>query len=175
MQGVCRKRSRTGQQLVQPRVPHLRQEESWDCGLACALMVLHSRWYRSGLDLPSLKDMVEGAQRSIWTVDLLYLLTSAGVRATMFTTTLGVDPAYEGKGFYQSSFSRDRKRVTQLFHPRTQAECGVRIQKVRTAGSFGAGTAPARPVAGTHSAAWRPIGPFTPHRATLLRVRAAPP
>lgn len=137
MQGVCRKRGRTGQQAVQPRVPHIRQEESWDCGLACALMVLRSRWYQSGLDLPSLKDMVEDANRSIWTVDLLYLLTSAGVRASMFTTTLGVDPAYEDKNFYQQSFCRDRKRVTQLFHPRTQAECGVRIQKVRTAGSFG--------------------------------------
>lgn len=147
MQGVCRKRGRAKTRAADPNVPHTQQEAAWDCGIACVLMVLRSKWFLREADLEGLKGMVAEANQSIWTVDLLYLLRRNGVKASFFTVTLGVDPTYAGKGFYNASFDRDRARVSKLFSPRTQAKFGVRIRKVGAAifaSSFGAPGARAR-------------------------------
>mmetsp|Transcript_34511 Transcript_34511/g.48165 ORF Transcript_34511/g.48165 Transcript_34511/m.48165 type:complete len:135 (-) Transcript_34511:609-1013(-) len=59
------------------------QEEDWDCGLACALMVLRALQYSmssiqggSGRRaLPSMKELRERCEtQSIWTIDLAHLL-----------------------------------------------------------------------------------------------------
>ena len=51
----------------------------------------------------------------IWTIDLAYLLCSAGVRGVrMMSAQLGVDPAHGLKPFYDH-FSEDQRRVERVF------------------------------------------------------------
>ena len=77
-------------------VPHCQQQDNWDCGLACLVMALHP------LEL-SIRDLEaacaeQGVERSIWTIDLCYLLHRYGTRLTFTTVTLGVDPSYGQEG-----------------------------------------------------------------------------
>ena len=52
-------------------VPHVHQLASWDCGLACVLMVLRA----SGFTTCTIQDLADiCSTNSIWTVDLAYLL-----------------------------------------------------------------------------------------------------
>ena len=63
-------------------VPHVEQQEDWDCGLACVGMVLSAL----GLPLeattqPRLRMRLSSSE--VWTIDLAYLLSDFGVDAVL--------------------------------------------------------------------------------------------
>ena len=95
-------------------VPHVRQSFSWDCGLACAEMVLRALGVPpADCSLPSLQKHLPAS--SIWTIDLAHLLHRFGVRFRFLTLTIGVDPSYKDQPFYQHTLDDDSKRVNDLF------------------------------------------------------------
>ncbi|XP_014597531.2 protein GUCD1 isoform X3 [Equus przewalskii] len=65
--------------------------------------------------------------RSIWTIDLAYLMRHFGVRHRFCTQTLGVDKGYKNQSFYRKHFDTEETRVNQLF---AQAKaCKVLVEK----------------------------------------------
>uniref|UniRef100_A0A8C2S8Z6 Guanylyl cyclase domain containing 1 n=1 Tax=Capra hircus TaxID=9925 RepID=A0A8C2S8Z6_CAPHI len=65
--------------------------------------------------------------RSIWTIDLAYLMRRFGVRHRFCTQTLGVDKGYKNQSFYRKHFDTEETRVNQLF---AQAKtCKVLVEK----------------------------------------------
>ena len=89
-----------------------KQRESWDCGLACAQMVLGVL----GDTNPSARVL---AQRvggsSVWSIDLAYVLREYGVELQYCTTALTVDESeYSTSAFYAPSLATDAQRVNRL-------------------------------------------------------------
>lgn len=117
-------------------VPHVRQAFTWDCGLACAFMVLRAaRAAGPETSLASLRRAV--ATRSVWTIDVAHVLAAAGVPVTLTTTMPGANPAYEGEAFYSPTLADDAARVSALFAAAPAA--GVAVQRRRVAsGELGA-------------------------------------
>lgn len=112
-------------------VPHLMQQEEWDCGLACAKMILQYCGIQGESD-----DRVNtacqqiGIKEAVWTIDLAHLMTLFGVKHDFYTVTFGVDPSYNTVGFYTSerfSFSEEQMRINELF--KTAAEKGISAAK----------------------------------------------
>mmetsp|Transcript_20180 Transcript_20180/g.29953 ORF Transcript_20180/g.29953 Transcript_20180/m.29953 type:complete len:281 (-) Transcript_20180:273-1115(-) len=112
-----------------PEYFHIQQTESWDCGIACLLMVL--RWLRDNLSSPEKKSFDEQADRvwalktvnteSIWSIDLVHVLQQ--IRKTkklkfsyLFASrALEVDLHHQHLSYYEESFLDDQIRVTRLF------------------------------------------------------------
>ncbi|XXQ31131.1 Guanylyl cyclase [Plasmodiophora brassicae] len=93
-------------------VEHFPQRETWDCGVACCVMV--SRL----LGLPySYSDWkLQCLTHCIWTVDMLLALHRCGIAATMHTTCPGVNPQHATQGFYaDESFDSESQRVRAAF------------------------------------------------------------
>ena len=107
-----------------------RQQEHWDCGLACAQMVLGTL----GEAKPSGQALFQRlASPSVWTIDLAYLLADLGVACEYLTATAVMDAtAYQGNAFYTSSLDDDSQRVSCLF--RAAADEGVRVS-IKTLGA----------------------------------------
>ncbi|KAI7739743.1 hypothetical protein M8C21_000509 [Ambrosia artemisiifolia] len=104
-------------------VPHIKQLRSWDCGLACVLMVLRTL----GLDHYDLQDLEEICRTtSIWTVDLAYLLQKLSIRFSFFTVTLGANPDFSMEKFYKEQLANDICRVDMLFQ--RAVEEGIKIE-----------------------------------------------
>ncbi|KAM0013163.1 putative guanylate cyclase [Helianthus debilis subsp. tardiflorus] len=104
-------------------VPHIKQLRSWDCGLACVLMVLRTL----GLDQYDLQDLEEICRTtSIWTVDLAYLLQKLSIRFSFFTVTLGANPDFSMEKFYKQ-LANDICRVDMLFQ--RSVEEGIKIEQ----------------------------------------------
>lgn len=104
-------------------VPHINQQYSWDCGLACVLMVLRAL----GINSCNLQALAELCRTmSIWTVDLAYLLHKFPVNFSFFTVTVGANPSYSIETFYQEQLPNDLVRVDMLF--RKALEAGIIIQ-----------------------------------------------
>ncbi|XP_062001453.1 guanylyl cyclase 1 isoform X2 [Rosa rugosa] len=79
-------------------VPHINQLYSWDCGLACVLMVFRT----VGVDSCDIQTLAElCCTNSIWTVDLAYLLQKFSVSFSYYTVTFGANPNYSGETFYK--------------------------------------------------------------------------
>ncbi|XP_052198199.1 guanylyl cyclase 1 isoform X2 [Diospyros lotus] len=79
-------------------VPLISQQHSWDCGLACVLMVLRTL----GILNCNMQDLEElCCTTSIWTVDLAYLLQKFSVSFSYFTVTLGANPNFSVETFYK--------------------------------------------------------------------------
>jgi hypothetical protein len=125
-----------------PDVPHVRQTHNWDCGLACALMVLKALVNQADADpsqarlprahaarradLPTLRRMVK--TQSVWTVDLAHLLASFELcDVAFYTVTLGANPAFSTETFYRDSIEDDASRVRALFE--NAADAGVLVEK----------------------------------------------
>ena len=125
-----------------PDVPHVRQTHNWDCGLACALMVLKALVNKADADpsqarlprahaarradLPTLRRMVRTT--SVWTIDLAHLLASFELcDVAFYTVTLGANPAFSTETFYRDSIEDDASRVRALFE--NAAENGVLVEK----------------------------------------------
>ncbi|XP_073419865.1 protein GUCD1 isoform X3 [Dendrobates tinctorius] len=125
---------------VQLKVPLIQQSYHWDCGLACARMVLQtSLFHTSGhvqsfryLNLLNEEEFQSAMQelqltKSIWTIDLAYLMHHFGVQHQFCTQTLGVDKGYKNQSFYRKHFDAEENRVNQLF---AQAKAhGVNVEK----------------------------------------------
>ncbi|XP_019520989.1 PREDICTED: protein GUCD1 isoform X3 [Hipposideros armiger] len=100
--------------FVQLPVPSIQQLYHWDCGLACSRMVLR---YLGQLDDGEFESALQELRltRSIWTIDLAYLMRHFGVRHRFCTQTLGVDKGYKNQSFYRKHFDTEETRVNQLF------------------------------------------------------------
>ncbi|XP_037014624.1 protein GUCD1 isoform X2 [Artibeus jamaicensis] len=112
--------------FVQLPVPVIQQLYHWDCGLACSRMVLR---YLGQLDDGEFESALQELRltRSIWTIDLAYLMRHFGVRHRFCTQTLGVDKGYKNQSFYRKHFDTEETRVNQLF---AQAKaCKVLVEK----------------------------------------------
>ncbi|XP_029777615.1 protein GUCD1 isoform X2 [Suricata suricatta] len=112
--------------FVQLPVPIIQQLYHWDCGLACSKMVLR---YLGQLDDNEFESALQELRltRSIWTIDLAYLMRHFGVRHRFCTQTLGVDKGYKNQSFYRKHFDTEETRVNQLF---AQAKaCKVLVEK----------------------------------------------
>jgi hypothetical protein len=124
------------------RLDHCRQFESWDCGVACLLIIL--RWLRSNNDSTTISSIVypddstllrhETEERdailkrigatSIWTAELVLELhkfiilpnKNAAAGDYLFCSkTLQVEMEHRDVGYYQSEFGTDQARVTGVF------------------------------------------------------------
>ncbi|KAK9158924.1 hypothetical protein Scep_005498 [Stephania cephalantha] len=104
-------------------VPHIGQLYSWDCGLACVSMVLSTL----GIDHHDIHVLADICNtKSIWTVDLAYLLQKFSVRFAFFTITLGANPNFSMETFYKEQLPSDVVRVDKLFQKAVEA--GINIQ-----------------------------------------------
>ncbi|KAL5203364.1 hypothetical protein ABZP36_014316 [Zizania latifolia] len=104
-------------------VPHVQQAFTWDCGLACVLMVLRTL----GIDCCGIADLEKlCSTTSIWTVDLAYLLNKFSVCFSFFIVTLGANPQYSVETFYREQLQEDIDRGDQLFGKALEA--GISIQ-----------------------------------------------
>lgn len=104
-------------------VPLVNQLSNWDCGLACVLMVLQTIGINN-CSLHALEKLC--GTRSIWTVDLAYLLQSFSVIFSYFTVTLGANPNFSVESFYKDQLPNDLVRVDMLFQ--RAFEAGIRIE-----------------------------------------------
>ncbi|XP_058512481.1 protein GUCD1 isoform X2 [Ochotona princeps] len=89
--------------FVQLPVPIIQQLYHWDCGLACSKMVLR---YLGQLDDGEFESALQELRltRSIWTIDLAYLMRHFGVRHRFCTQTLGVDKGYKNQRCEHSGY-----------------------------------------------------------------------
>ncbi|PIN14450.1 Guanylate cyclase [Handroanthus impetiginosus] len=104
-------------------VPHINQQHTWDCGLACVLMVLKAL----GVYECNSQELVELCHTtSIWTVDLAYLLQKFSVSFTYCTVTLGANPDFSVETYYKDQLPKDLVRVNMLFQEAREA--GIHIE-----------------------------------------------
>ncbi|KAL8462882.1 hypothetical protein ACS0TY_032955 [Phlomoides rotata] len=104
-------------------VPHINQQHTWDCGLACVLMTLRTL----GLYGCNIQELVElCSTTSVWTVDLAYLLQKFSVSFTYCTVTLGANPDFSVETFYKDQLPTDLVRVNLLFQEAREA--GIHIE-----------------------------------------------
>ncbi|XP_043851374.1 protein GUCD1 isoform X3 [Dromiciops gliroides] len=113
--------------FVQLKVPIVQQLYHWDCGLACSRMVL--RYLKLLEDDAAFEQALQELQltRSIWTIDLAYLMRHFGARHRFCTRTLGVDKGYRNQSFYRRHFDAEESRVNQLFE--RASACKVLVEK----------------------------------------------
>ncbi|GAV56824.1 Guanylate_cyc_2 domain-containing protein [Cephalotus follicularis] len=109
------------------QVPHINQLFSWDCGLACVLMVLRTIGI-GNCNIQGLADLC--CSTSIWTVDLAYLLQKFSVRFSYFTVTFGVNPNYSVETFYKEQLPADLVRVDMLFQKALGAGIDIQCRSV---------------------------------------------
>ncbi|KAK3028599.1 hypothetical protein RJ639_039942, partial [Escallonia herrerae] len=104
-------------------VPHVSQLHSWDCGLACVLMVLKTL----GTSYCTIQELGQlCSTTSIWTVDLAYLLQKYSISFSYFTVTLGANPNFSVETFYKEQLPNDLERVDLLF--KKALEAGINIE-----------------------------------------------
>ncbi|XP_062506794.1 protein GUCD1-like [Corticium candelabrum] len=99
-------------------VPHVRQRESWDCGLACTWMALRALQGLENMEAAQTFQQTcdqQGFGKSVWTIDLAHLLAQYGVLHQFFTETLGVDPSYADQPYYKTEFESATCRINSLF------------------------------------------------------------
>uniref|UniRef100_A0A383VMI5 Guanylyl cyclase n=1 Tax=Tetradesmus obliquus TaxID=3088 RepID=A0A383VMI5_TETOB len=125
--------------FIHPAVQHVSQQYSWDCGLACVLMVLRALGCTS-CDMHQLRRLSQTT--SVWTVDLAHLLARFGAAVTFCTITIGINGDYANEWFYMEHLEDDEKRVQQLFSQAAQLgirlqECSVPLQELVTAVASG--------------------------------------
>jgi len=128
----CRSREPSRGPSVKQEVTltNVRQEHTWDCGVAVVASVLTVARQR----LASLRTVLPllpcGAveSKSVWTIDLLYALHAGGMpHCALATTTDGVNPDHASLEFYQEVFDADEKRVSALM---SRAEAaGIIVRK----------------------------------------------
>ena len=112
------------------------QVEHWDCGLACALMLVRSAAAQNARARTALRQTIDLATmtracgtKSVWTIDLAFALSAFGAEASvMFTSFLGVNLEYVTTSFYRDEILRDVKRVEGLFRAASRGEGGVDVR-----------------------------------------------
>ena len=106
-------------------VVHTRQVGSWDCGLACANMVLRA----FAVPAADSADLYNCKTRSIWTVDLAHMLAAHDLHVCLCTRFVGANPGYSNECFYRTHMSADRVRVERLF--RKAEDAGIVVRQTR--------------------------------------------
>ncbi|ESO97322.1 hypothetical protein LOTGIDRAFT_203742 [Lottia gigantea] len=110
-------------------VPHIKQIYTWDCGLACASMILKY------LNIPftsndiyniQVKDLLRCGE-NVWTIDLAYLMKHYGVSHQLYTITLGANQQFAQSSYYLSNFTKDEDRINNMFEK--AGENGVKVEK----------------------------------------------
>eukprot|EP01024_Parvocaulis_polyphysoides_P062426 TRINITY_DN7135_c0_g1_i2.p1 TRINITY_DN7135_c0_g1~~TRINITY_DN7135_c0_g1_i2.p1 ORF type:complete len:292 (+),score=25.67 TRINITY_DN7135_c0_g1_i2:412-1287(+) len=94
-------------------VPHVKQLFSWDCGVACTLMVLKALNLDNGIGIIQLQQMFN--THSIWTIDIAHMLRRYAVEVTFYTVTIGANPDFANEKYYMLHMSEDTQRVERLF------------------------------------------------------------
>ncbi|KAK4436580.1 Guanylyl cyclase 1 [Sesamum alatum] len=108
-------------------VPHINQQHTWDCGLACVLMILRALDVYD-CNIQELEELCRTT--SIWTVDLAYLLQKFSVRFTYCTVTLGANPDFSVETFYKDQLPNDLVRVNMLFQEAREAGIDIECRSV---------------------------------------------
>ena len=68
--------------------------------------------------------------KSVWTIDLAYVLRAFGVVSVMFTSFLGVNLQYATASFYREEILRDVRRVERLFASASERGVDVRLGRM---------------------------------------------
>lgn len=109
-------------------VPHVKQERTWDCGLACVLMVLKT----IGIHHYDIEDLEAFCRtKSIWTVDLAYLLQKLSISFSYITVTLGANPNFSLETFYEKQLNDDIVRVNMLFQRSQEAGIDIECRSIK--------------------------------------------
>jgi len=108
-------------------VPHVQQAFTWDCGLACVLMVLRTLGVDCCDGIAHLEKLC--STTSVWTVDLAYLLHKFSVVFSFFTVTIGANPQYSAETFYREQLQEDIDRVDELFGKAFDAGISIQIHQ----------------------------------------------
>ena len=113
---------------LQIELPHVRQKTEWDCGLACALMVLQ-KLLGNKFDNAEYEEICAGKNfgTSVWTIDIASIFTDYKADYVFCTKTLGVDPSYGQNSFYERTFNFDETRVNRLFT--LAPSLGLKVEK----------------------------------------------
>lgn len=106
---------------------HHKQRHGWDCGISSVLMVLPNDLRQQLLKNLHHVCKDEGFNKSIWTIDLCYLLTRLGINYIFYTITLGIHPDYRNNSFYKKVLDRDERRVCERFE--AAQKNGIQIKK----------------------------------------------
>ena len=87
---------------------YTRQENEWDCGVACCAMVL--KWANQP---SSLIYQHEIALRGtpLWSLDLLLCLSEHKLKSTLYTTSVGIQSHHENYDWYQNFLEQDKLRM----------------------------------------------------------------
>ncbi|KAL3900976.1 MAG: hypothetical protein SGCHY_000960 [Lobulomycetales sp.] len=103
-------------------IPFERQCDEFDCGLACASMVLGA----IGKPTPPVQLARQTRLRSIWTIDICYLLKDHVSDMTYFTSYIGINFANaNAHHIYSSTLNQDKKRIHRRFANAKSA--GIRV------------------------------------------------
>lgn len=115
-------------------VRHIRQVDTWDCGLACIQMVID--WLNNTSSTTPeeqeeqrkwMMDFVKA--KSLWTIDLVMLLQNMlELNSNKLTSSsylfcsnrFGIDESYNNLHYYKDAFSEDQIRVKSLFEKAEQ-------------------------------------------------------
>ena len=120
------------------RLPFVQQKRSWDCGLACALMILRelSKGFEEEKNavkkvyLRDLKAFLKG-EESVWSIDIALALRAFGAkRVHFYTTEIGAKRQYKNERFYEKTFEMDAKRVKRAFAIAREKESGIEVRLV---------------------------------------------
>jgi hypothetical protein len=109
--------------LSNNKIIHVRQQETWDCGIACLEMAL--RW----LSIPENHDVVDrsdmlklAATQSIWTIDLVWILHHVQNRVPHYSfrylfcsQRFEASDEWSNMKYYQDAFPTDQARVSRRF------------------------------------------------------------
>ena len=112
-------------------IRHIKQVDTWDCGLACIQMVID--WLNNAFSTPTPEDqealrkwMMDFVKaKSLWTIDLVMLLQNMlEMNSNKLTSSssylfcsnqFGIDKSYNNLDYYKDAFSDDEIRVKSLF------------------------------------------------------------
>jgi hypothetical protein len=122
--------SETGTALRWRDLEPIAQQAEWDCGIACVETILQLTKLRMESRSKLLKLV---GTRSIWTIDLVFLLYSLGVHdIALWTTCPGIDPMYADWSFYKQAVLADGARVKTRFEEAMRLGVPIRIALLPT-------------------------------------------
>jgi hypothetical protein len=110
---------------------YIPQAENWDCGVACASMIICwcSRTNHHSLSRLDEIKTSKSWVRALWSIDIFIYLVECGVNARFYTNCLGVDKHHEEILWYSSNdLEVESVRIKNLF--RSAAENSWHIEKV---------------------------------------------
>jgi hypothetical protein len=139
------------------RLPFVRQKRSWDCGLACALMILRELGLRKkettgaskkGTRRPRRDEEEEEEEEvnishsvrlrdlkaflgteSVWSIEIALVLRAFGAkRVRFYTTQIGAKRQYKNERFYEKTFEMDAPRVKRAFAIAREKSSGIRVE-----------------------------------------------